>query len=218
MQRFIIEEMKKKLITFILLISLAVTCDEGCVAPRQKEFKSLSFFKSEEYSTAPIYRVLLVPFNFETNREKVVNEVTEAFFIEFQKSARFETIMPHDSQDNLFLQNELWTKGLVRAETIIAAKKRYKIDGIIFGKITHYRPHDPPILGIKIGMFSAITGNVLWSSDAIFDSSESSVIQMVKNYHENNFQSKQSLYDWKILLLSMKRYAQFAAYQMIHTL
>ncbi|MDR4498622.1 MAG: hypothetical protein MRK02_12010 [Candidatus Scalindua sp.] len=210
--------MKRKLITFLLLISLAVIFADGCVAPRQKEFKSISFFKSEEYITAPIHRVLLVPFDFETHREKVVNDVTEAFFIEFQKSARFETIMPHEFRDSLFLQNELWTKGLVRAETIIAAKKRYKVDGIIFGKITHYRPHDPPILGIKIGMFSTITGNVLWSSDAIFDSSEASVIKLVKNYHANNFQSEQSLYDWKILLLSMKRYAQFAAYHMIHTL
>lgn len=190
----------------------------GCITVGQKEFNSISFFKSDELSSAPIHRVLIVPFAFETKREKVVKEITEAFLIEFQKSAKFETILPHESQDGLLQQNDLWTRGLVRAESIIEARKRYKVDAIIFGKITHYNPYDPPILGIKIGMFSTITGNVLWSSDAIFDSSEASVVQLIKDYHKNNYQKKHSLYDWKILLLSMKRYAQFVAYHIITTL
>ncbi|KAA3595694.1 MAG: hypothetical protein D8M57_02860 [Candidatus Scalindua sp. AMX11] len=210
--------MKKIILTNFLLVVIMVTPLAGCITIEKKEFNSLSFFKSDEYSRTSIHRVLLVPFAYETKREKVVKEVTEAFFIEFQKSARFETILPHEIQDSLLQQNDLWTKGLVRAESIIEARKRYKVDAIIFGKITQYRPYDPPILGIKIGMFSTVTGNVLWSSDAIFDSSEASVVQLIKRYHKNNFQKRQSLYDWKIILLSMKRYAQFVAHHIIATL
>ncbi|MDR4505539.1 MAG: hypothetical protein MRK01_12235 [Candidatus Scalindua sp.] len=211
-------KMRKGILTNLLLIVITIIPATGCITVNQKEFNSISFFKSDEYSGTPIHRVLIVPFAFETKREKVVKEVTEAFFIEFQKSARFETILPHDIQNGLLRQNDLWTKGLVRAESIIEARKRYKVDAIIFGKITHYRPYDPPILGIKIGMFSTVTGNVLWSSDAIYDSSEASVVRLIKDYHKNNFQKSQSLYDWKILLLSMKRYAQFVAYHIIETL
>jgi hypothetical protein len=115
-------------------------------------------------------------------------------------------------------QNDLWIKGLVRAETVIEAKKRFKVDAIIFGTITHYKPYEPPILGIKVGMFSTVTGNVIWTVDTILDSSEASVVELVRNYYRVNYQRKQSLYDWKIILLSMNRYAQFVSHQVIKTL
>jgi hypothetical protein len=184
----------------------------------QREFKSISFYKSDEYNNTGVHRVLLVPFTFETNREKVVNEVTEAFSIELQKIAKFDIVLPRGFPEELLLQNDLWNKGLVRAETVIEAKKRFKVDAIIFGTITHYKPYEPPILGMKVGMFSTATGNVIWTADTILDSSEATVVRLVKNYYRTNYQRKQSLYGWKIILLSMKRYAQFAAHQVITTL
>jgi len=205
-------------IPIIILLSFAVITNEGCISLQQKEFKSISFYKSDEYNNAGVHRVLLVPFAFETNREKVVNEVTEAFFVELQKSTKFDVVLPHEFPDKLLPQNDLWIKGLVRAETVIEAKKRFKVDAIIFGTITHYKPYEPPILGIKVGMFSTVTGNVIWTADTILDSSEASVVQLVRTYYRRNYQRKQSLYGWKIILVSMKRYAQFAAHQVITTL
>ena len=183
-----------------------------------KKFDSVSYHKSEEYKNTSIQRVLLLPFTIETNRDKVVDEVTEAFSIELQKSAKFDIIIPQEFQDILSQQKDVWTRGLIRAETVVEAKKRYKVDAIIFGTITQYQPYEPPVLGIKIGMFSARTGNIMWSADAIFDSSQASVIKLLKSYHKEQYQRKQSLYDWNLILLSMRRYAQFVAYHMLATL
>ena len=72
------------------------------------------------------------------------------------------------------------------------AKKRYNVDAIICGTITQYQPYEPPVLGIKTGMFSTKTGNIMWSSDAIFDSSEAEVIKLLKNYYKEHYQRKQS--------------------------
>ena len=207
------------LIPIVILLSFAAISNVGCISLLvQREFKSISFYKSDEYNNAGVHRVLLVPFTFETNREKVVNEVTEAFSIELQKSAKFDIVLPHGFPEELLLQNDLWNKGLVRAETVIEAKKRFKVDAIIFGTITHYKPYEPPILGMKVGMFSTVTGNIIWTADTILDSSEATVVRLVKTYYRTNYQRKQSLYGWKIILLSMKRYAQFAAHQVITTL
>ena len=207
------------LIPIVILLSFAAISNVGCISLLvQREFKSISFYKSDEYNNTGVHRVLLVPFTFETNREKVVNEVTEAFSIELQKSAKFDIVLPHGFPEELLLQNDLWNKGLVRAETVIEAKKRFKVDAIIFGTITHYKPYEPPILGMKVGMFSTVTGNVIWTADTILDSSEATVVRLVKTYYRTNYQRKQSLYGWKIILLSMKRYAQFVAHQVITTL
>ncbi|MBC8550192.1 MAG: hypothetical protein H8D23_11155 [Candidatus Brocadiales bacterium] len=183
-----------------------------------KQFDTINFHKSEEYRNAKLHRVLLLPFTIESQRDKVVDEVTDAFYIALQKSAKFEIIVPQGFQDILTQQNDIWNRGLIRSETIVEAKKRYKVDAIMFGTITQYRPYEPPILGIKIGMFSAVSGNIMWSSDAIFDSSEAAVIKLVKTYYKEHYKRKQSLYEWKIILLSMKQYAQFAAHYMVNTL
>jgi hypothetical protein len=209
----------QKILLIIIILSFAAISNEGCILLQpQKEFKSISFYKSDEYENTSVNRVLLVPFAFETNREKVVNEVTEAFSIELQKSTKFDVVLPHGFPDELLQQNDLWTKGLVRAETVIEAKNRFKVDAIIFGTITHYKPYEPPILGMKVGMFSTVTGNVIWTADTILDSSDASVVRLVKDYYRANYQREQSLYGWKIVLLSTKRYAQFAAHQVITTL
>ena len=183
-----------------------------------RKFDTINYYKSEEYSNTKLHRVLLLPFTIESQRDKVVDEVTDAFHIELQKSAKFDIVVPQGFEDILAQQKDIWNRGLIMPETLVEAKKRYKVEAIIFGTITQYQPYEPPVLGIKIGIFSALSGNIMWSSDAIFDSSEASVIKLVKAYHKDHYQRKQSLYDWKIILVSMKRYAQFAAYHMVGTL
>ncbi|MFQ5962998.1 MAG: hypothetical protein ACE5KZ_01775 [Candidatus Scalinduaceae bacterium] len=210
--------MKNILTKTIILIFFTAIVFEGCVSLSQKKFESISFYKSNEYNNTRVQRVLLTPFTYETSREKVIKEVTEAFFVVLQKSVKFETVLPRAFRDITLQQNDLWDKGIVKAETIIEAKKIFKVDAIIFGTITQYNPYEPQVLGVKVSMFSTTSGRVIWSSDAIFDSSESSVVQLVKNYYKDNFQKKQSLFDWKMILLSTKRYAQFVAHNIIATL
>ncbi len=212
----------------ITLFFFVVISTKGCVVTDvqgivqetffTKEFDSISYHKSDEYNNANLQRVLLLPLTIESQRDKVTDEVTEAFSIELQRSAKFDIVEAQEFQDILSQQKDIWNRGLIRAETIVEAKKRYKVDAIIFGKITQYQPYEPPILGIKIGMFSAKSGNIMWSADAIFDSSQASVIKLLKSYHKKQYQRKQSLYDWNLIMLSMKRYSQFVAYHIIATL
>ncbi len=212
----------------IILFFFIVISTKGCVVTEvegivretfyTKKFDSVSYHKTEEYNNTSLQRVLLLPLTIESNRDKVTEEVTEAFAIELQRSAKFSVIEAQEFQDVLSQQKDIWNRGLIRAETIVEAKKRYKVDAIIFGKITQYQPYEPPILGIKIGMFSAKSGNIMWSADAIFDSSQASVVKLLKSYHKKEYKRKQSLYDWNLIMLSMKRYSQFVAYHIIATL
>ncbi len=216
------------ILSTIMLFFLIVVVSTGCTVTDTtdtlrsklfpKEFTSISYHKSAEYDYHNVQRVLLVPFTIESGRDKVMDEVTDAFMIELQKKSTFEAVKPQGFQDMMSQQKDVWSRGLIRPETIIEAKSRYNVDAIIIGTITQYQPYEPPVLGIKIAMFSAVSGNIMWSTDAIFDSSEASVIQLLKAYYKKVYQRKQSLYDWKIILLSMKRYARFVAHHMVDTL
>jgi hypothetical protein len=205
----------------ILLFSFPIVSITGCALFSKKstsKFSSMSYYKSDEYEDTNVRRVLLLPFTEESGRDKVIHEITDAFFIELQKVSKFDTVVAQEFQEILSQQRDVWYRGLISAEIIVEAKKRYKVDAIIFGTITQYRSYEPPVLGIKIGMFSTKSGNIIWSTDAIFDSNKAEVINLIKAYYNEHYQRAQSLYGWRIILLSMKRYAQFVAHQMLTTL
>ncbi|MCF6159509.1 MAG: hypothetical protein E3K32_13275 [wastewater metagenome] len=214
--------MKTFRITAIIILFFFTTVSiTGCASSSKKstpQFTSMSYYKSDEYDNANVRRALLLPFTIESGRDEVIDEITDAFFVELQKVSKFDTVMAQGFQDVLSQQRDVWGRGLLRTDTVVEAKKRYNVDAIICGTITQYHPYEPPVLGIKIGMFSARSGNIIWSADAIFDSSKAEVIKLVKAYHKEHYQRMQSLYEWNIILLSVKRYAQFVAYQMLTTL
>ncbi|MDQ1273363.1 MAG: hypothetical protein QG591_1993, partial [Planctomycetota bacterium] len=114
-------------------------------------------------------------------------------------------------------ERNMWVKGTVDLNIILTLKKLYDVDAIVFGSITHYRPYEPMLLGVKVGMISTDTGAVVWSADGVFDSNENEIAELVKYYFESTHQ-KSALYGWKLILLSMRRYSQFVANQIAETL
>ena len=164
-----------------------------------------------------IRRVLLLPFEYNVDREAVIDEVTEAFSVELRKIGSFEVIVPTGNKTTIIPEHEIWVKGTVNLNTLLTLRKKYDVDAIIFGNITNYRPYEPMLLGVKVGMVSTDTGVVVWSADGVFDSNENEVAELVKQYFESTHQ-KSALYGWKLILLSMRRYSQFVANQITETL
>ncbi|MDR4509765.1 MAG: hypothetical protein MRJ65_16285 [Candidatus Brocadiaceae bacterium] len=164
-----------------------------------------------------VRRVLLLPFEYDVDREAVIDEVTEAFAVELRKIGQFEIVLPLENKSVASLKHEIWVKGSFDIHTIIMLQKQYDVDAIIFGEITHYRPYEPMSLGVKVGMVSTDNGAVLWSADGVFDSNENEVAELVQHYFESTHQ-KTALYGWKLILLSMRRYSQFVANQITATL
>jgi len=197
-------------ILFLLLFS-------GCTfSPKVTRYSGLSYNKAEELKNTYIQRVLLLPFEYAVDREAVIDEITEAFSVELRKIGRFEVVVL-EGKAKLLSENKIWDKGSINLSTVLQLRKKYDADAIIFGTITHYRPYEPMLLGIKLGMISTDTGTILWSADGVYDSNENEVAELVKYYFESTHQ-KSALYGWKLILLSMRRYSQFVANQITKTL
>ena len=198
----------------VILCSLTIM---GCFSTPPHRSSSLSYNKSDEFKKLQVRRVLLLPFEYNVDREAVIDEVTEAFSVELRKIGSFEVIVPTGNKATIIPEHDIWSKGSVNVNTLVALRKKYDADAIIFGNITHYRPYEPLLLGVKVGMISTDTGSVVWSADGVFDSNENEVAELVKQYFESTHQ-KSALYGWKLILLSMRRYSQFVANQITETL
>lgn len=198
------------LITFLILFS-------GCASsPTVTRYSGLSYNKSDELRRTYLQRVLLLPFEYAIDREAVIDEITEAFSVELRKIGKFEVVVLQ-GKAKMLSENQIWDKGAINLNTVLHLRKKYDVDAIVFGSITHYRPYEPMLLGIKLGMISTDTGSILWSADGVYDSNENEVAELVKYYFESTHQ-KSALYGWKLILLSMRRYSQFVANQFTKTL
>ncbi|MBW7942354.1 MAG: hypothetical protein H3C64_08145 [Candidatus Kuenenia stuttgartiensis] len=197
-------------IIFLILLS-------GCISsPKITRYSGLSYNKSEELRVTHLQRVLLLPFEYTIDREAVIDEIAEAFSVELRKIGRFEVVVL-EGKAKMLSENKIWDKGSINLNTVLQLRKKYDVDAIVFGAITHYRPYEPMLLGVKAGMVSTDTGTVLWSADGVYDSNENEVAELVKYYFESTHQ-KSALYGWKLILLSMRRYSQFVANQITKTL
>ena len=199
------------------ILALGLLIFGGCLSTPPKSSSNLRFNKAPSFNTMHIRRVLLLPFEYTTDREAVIDEVTEAFVVELRKIGSFEVVAPTGDKTLLFSEQGVLVKGSINFASVLALRNKYDVDAIIFGNITHYRPYEPMLLGVKVDMISTDTGDVVWSADGVFDSNENDVAELVKQYFENTHQ-KSSLYGWKLILLSMRRYAQFVANQFTETL
>lgn len=207
--------MKTSLRIFTIIVCLCITI--GCSSAPPQRSSTLSYHKSGEFQKTLIRRVLILPFEYDTDREAVIDEVTDAFAVELRKTGSFEVIVPTGNKAATIPENKIWDKGTININSLIILRNKYDVDAIVFGNITHYRPYEPMLLGVKVGMVSTDSGEVIWGADGVFDSNENEVAELVKQYFESTHQ-KTALYGWKLILLSMRRYSQFVANQITKTL
>ena len=163
-------------------------------------------------------RIVVAPFLYGHRDERVSREITEAFIIELQKLGRFEIISPYTVAGQAAAEGELWRDGVVDLPTMVKLRRRLKAEAFVFGTITHYKPYRPPILGVKVSMVSARTGAVVWAAEAVFDASNVATEEHVKAYYDGTSDVEGEHLGWKVVLLSMRRYAHFVSHQLLSQL
>lgn len=200
---------------YMLLASAVAGSLFGCTLTetfeRQKS-PSFGYYKSPKLSISFVKKALIVPFAYESGSDKVIGDVTNAFSMEINRVGLFQVVNPIEKPEALIrVGNHLWDRGAIDAKALMQARKDYRVDGFIFGKITHYKPYSPLTLGVRIMFISGDTGETLWSIDGVFDSDQKEIVQMAKKYYKQNYKKDKSLYGWEIMLISMERYTKFIA-------
>ncbi|MGR3179101.1 MAG: hypothetical protein ACUZ8E_13700 [Candidatus Anammoxibacter sp.] len=186
---------------------------------KKKKLPPFSHFRSAELDEQSIKKVLIVPFLYRNGPEKISATITETFVVELGKAGLFQILNPSVKPTELIgASSTLWDGEGIDVDVLIKARKKYGIDAILFGKITSYKPYIPLVLGMKITMISALSGNILWSIEGDFDSDQKDVVHFAKSYYKKNYRKDQSLYGWELVLVSMKRYSRFVTNMLISTL
>jgi len=162
-------------------------------------------------------RIVVVPFASPADTPEAGQMVTQAVARAMQGALCCDLVSPAPGDERLAAESALWQRGRVDVESLIVAQKAYLADAFLFGSVTQYKPYDPPVLGVKLRMVSARTGDLIWAAEALFDSHEAAVRSMTARYFENSG-LKDRLYGPELVLMSPSLYAGFVASEMVRPL
>lgn len=178
---------------------------------------------ASSYANAPsdgrdILRVVVPPFQDETGSPQQTEVVRTALMRALGKRQRFEMIPVGEHELREFLPPSTFETGIIPRDVLLAAARRYRADGVLFGVLTQFRPYEPLIIGMSVELASVGTGEVVWSTSGLYDAGTKAVAQDVHNYSNTNLAGTSSLEGWRINLMSTSRFTEYACARVADTL
>jgi len=192
------------------LLGLAV----GCAVPAQQR---VAAFISPAIRSDTLSRIIVVPFDGLSCTAETRKVVTESVALELMSVLLCDVIPAPADDERLMAEIGLWRRGRIDVDTLVMAQKTYGADAFLFGTITQCKEYDPPLIGLKLRMLSASTGDVLWATEAVFDARNADVRRRARASFKSSG-LKDMLYGPDLVLMSPRLFSRFVAQEVIRPL
>ena len=99
----------------------------------------------------------------------------------------------------------------------MALANRYKLDGVLVGTITTYRPYLPQQLGLRTKLFSVHSGSYIWAAEGLYDANDARTIEDLEHYQKTFLATETSMHGARINLLSPRKFATYVSHRLVGT-
>lgn len=166
-----------------------------------------------DFETYRVRRVGLTPF---AGRDLSIGDsetIQDAFHTELSRTASFE-IVPLNLTDLAEIPDSTpFRSGWVEPRTVIDLARRFRLDAILVGTITERQAFTPQRFGAQLDMIAAETGVPIWSATIHADASDERVRSGIERWFDETRAAHETGETWELVLLSPRRFVQFAAYE-----
>ncbi len=171
---------------------------------------------SDDFATYNLRRVGILPLSGAPLER--TGELHKSLGFELARRAPFE-VVELGATDLAELQlDQPHARGRYTPQTILAIARRFRLDGIFVGTVTHLQSFAPQSLGLQLELVAVETGLVVWSSSIDLDTSELRVRDSLEAYQAGRVAGGDSADDVQVLMLSPASLARFAAGEIARTL
>lgn len=195
------------------LAALALLLTTSCVTFREEASPLSTTRIVADYETYTVRRVGLVPFTGNGLTGEEACELQTTFFTELSRRADFEIVplTPNDLEE--IPGSEPFRAGWIRPRTIIDLSRRFRLDAILIGTMTERQVFTPQRFGAQVDMIASETGVPIWSSIVHIDASDERVRYGMERWFDTSRATYKTGETWELALLSPRRFAQYAAYE-----
>ena len=210
--------------TTALLLGLTTAVLPGCQLLRHvpyfsgKPLPPPRAFKDENLDYGLVHRVLALPLSDESGFGTRSDVVSESLRDELTRLGRFGVVRPTASDAMLKPGDGPHNNGRIPVATMIELGRRYGVDAVLFGSISHYRPYAPPALGMSVSLIDVQTGRILWSVTDFVDGSDQRCAVSMQWYFEDETATDETVFGSELMHTSPRWFARFASHRVARTL
>ena len=194
----------------LVVACVLATLASGCITTSNW----VATYEAPTLGTALPRRILIVPFDGAPCDRRTREMIRDTVALEMQGMLRCDIVCAPHSDDRLAAESGMSLRGRVDIEALITAHKDYQADAFLFGTVTHYKPYDPPVIGLRLRLLSARTGDVIWASEALFDGNDRGVRTLARIYFKRSGMAK-VLYGPDLIFMSPRLFSRFVAFAIV---
>ncbi len=173
---------------------------------------------ASDFGTYDIRRVGLVPFAGHDLDADTELALRDAFLAEFGRSTAFEIVKLDLNDLQEIPDTEAYRRGLYHPETVIRMSRRFRLDGLLVGTVTHRSPYPPQALGIELDLVASETGLPIWHGSIHIDAADARVERALADYYQTRNEAAGTRESASLTMLSPRRFARFAAHHLAQLL
>lgn len=170
-----------------------------------------------DFATYPLQRVGLLPLTSEGSDEPRLRELQQSLAFELARSAPFEVVTLSAADLAEVSQQAAHQRGTYSPTAILTAARRFRLDGLLVGTVTHLETYAPLTLGVKLELVPVETGLPIWVADLDLDTSEARVRESIDIYQARRLDAGGAAEDSTVALLSPRCFLRFAAGEVART-
>ncbi len=174
---------------------------------------------SVDFLPADFSRVAVLPVSHNQDAENQLSFLTRTFLSELNGKANLEAIAVDSKTLNQLTGKSQWNStDSLPPELLLRIRDQYRADGVLFTDLTHYYPYKPISVGIRCKMADAVTGEILWSADTVYNAGNQKVQDAALDFQRKKSGSPFPLKDSGSILQSPLYFSRFVASSMLDTL
>jgi len=96
--------------------------------------------------------------------------------------------------------------------------KQLKVDAILVGIITRYRPYPQLLTAIRFKMLDLRSGRLLWAMENVWDSTDKNTEERIKIFFDTQMRTGYQPMNWQFVTNSPGAFQKFVMYEVVSTL
>ena len=195
----------------VLLVLLS-----GCSMFETKEVPRLATGRiTSDFGSYDLRRVGLLPMATEGEESEGDDALEEAFHAELVAATGLEVVRL-TADDLLEVKGlEPFRRGSYPAQTLLELRRRFLLDALAVGAVSTRRVVPPQRLGVQLDLVSCETGATIWSANILLDAGDRRTRDALESWSEAYTELDGGV---DLVMLSPRRFARFAAWQVMQLL
>ncbi len=218
----------KNRVASLALAAVSVLLFTGCRATKITDpvigagYEPKNVYSTFDTLSVGIRRVAVLPptaIEGLTHLQSGLETMAPILIEELNRTTKFEVVVVTPEQLRAWTGRTHWrAEETLPADFLVKLQKELRCDGVLFSRLTQYRPFPPLAVGWNLKLAEVATEDLVWVVDEVFDANNPRVVNSARRYQLEREQLPWQLSDSRSILNSPSGFGRYAAISIFETL